>query len=228
MTSDDITLTLTMGGRPDALRKTFASLQPVFQPRHVVAGNDFRDPACSAILKEFFPHAVEIFPEQQLGHHRIMDAILKNVATPYVFHIEDDWLFNEHLDLGAAKQLLAHDKSVSQVCFRDVSDFPFNAEDITRIEHIDLSCARYARLDKLHPQWHGFTFNPSLFSAQLLQDIGTFAHYKKERHISRFLRKRGRFVAFLEPGACVHFGEISLANPKPKNLLQKIKKKLFG
>ncbi len=227
-TNDEITLTLTMGGRPEALRKTFSSLKPLFQPEHVVAGNDFRDAACSAILKEFFPDAVEIFPKQHLGHHKIMDAILANVETPYVLHIEDDWLFNENLDLETARQLLVHLPSISQVCFRDISDFHLNSEDASRIERMDLGWTQFARLDKLHEQWHGFTFNPSLMQVQLLREIGSFTCFKKERHISRFLRKKGRFVAFLEPGACVHFGEVSLANPKPKNLLQKIKRKLFG
>ena len=139
-TNDEITLTLTMGGRPEALRKTFSSLKPLFQPEHVVAGNDFRDAACSAILKEFFPDAVEIFPKQHLGHHKIMDAILANVETPYVLHIEDDWLFNENLDLETARQLLVHLPSISQVCFRDISDFHLNS-------YSDNDCYQDSRCD---------------------------------------------------------------------------------
>lgn len=88
---------------------------------------------------------------------------------------------------------------------------------------------RYARLDNLHDQWHGYTFNPHLISMDTLREIGKFGAFKKERHVSRFLRKKGKYVAYIKPGACHHIGEDhSVSNPsqKDKGIIARIVKQI--
>lgn len=87
----------------------------------------------------------------------------------------------------------------------------------------------YARLDVLHDQWHGYTFNPHLISTDTLREIGKFGAFKKERHVSRFLRKKGKYVAYIQPGACQHIGEDqSVSNPSQKDdgIIARIVRKL--
>lgn len=224
-----ITLTLTIGRRPELLRTTLASLLPKFDFEHVIAVNDFRDEATNQVFREMCPRGELIVPSQQLGHHRAVDELYARVRTMFVFHCEDDWLFDTHLDLAAAITLLRSTPAASSVCVRKTEDFHFSSDVSKKILLSSANDVRYARLDGLHDQWHGYTFNPHLISMDTVREIGKFGAFKKERHVSRFLRKKGKFVAYMQPGTCHHIGEDnSVSNPSQKDngFIARILKKL--
>ena len=86
-----------------------------------------------------------------------------------------------------------------------------------------------AKLTKLHDQWHGFTFNPHISPITMWKATQGFQNFKKERHISRWFRKRNQYNLFLKNGVCHHIGwENSLANPPKTTWWQKTKAKIFG
>lgn len=228
---DDITLCLTIGNRPVELDKTLASLLQVATFSHIIAINDFGDKESNEVFYRHCPHGILINLGKHVGHHAAVDAMYQRVSTTYIFHCEDDWLFTNKPLFEEAKILLEA-QNISQVCFRKIEDFPFYEEQKTILDLSTYQEISYHRIDFLHAQWFGFTFNPSLFKRVLWQEAGSFSSFNKERHISKWQRKKRHFVAYIYPGSCHHIGDnFSVAHSNKKTSILKswrriIKKKL--
>ena len=227
-----VTLCLTIGKRPDLLKRTLESLLASVQFKHIIAINDFRDEATNEMFKRLCPEGQLISLDHQLGHHKAVDHMYRLISTPYVFHCEDDWVFDESIDLHSAMLLLEANANISQVCLRKVADFRMPEDARALILDCEENGHRYHRLDKLHAQWHGFTFNPHLAKLDVWKQLGGFAPFKKERHISRHIRSQGGFTAYMFPGCCEHIGEFqsvspSAANPTGFSLWRKKLKRFF-
>lgn len=219
--NSEIDLCLTIGRRPSLLRQTLESLLHRANFKQIIAINDFRDPATNDVFNELCPEGILINMNEQLGHHRAVDLMYSKVSSPYILHCEDDWLFTSELMLDESMQLLRWNKNIGSVCLRKIEDFNLNEEqELKKIieQHGDI---KFCRLDGTHEQWHGYTFNPHVTSLSQWRRLGPYSAFKKERHISRKLRSAGTFVAYLQPGSCVHIGvDDSVSNP--------IKKSNFG
>lgn len=220
-----VTLTLTMGRRPELLAESLESLLQHHEFAHIIGINDFGDEATNDVFRQYCPKGTLISLDSPSGHHAAIDRLYKDLRTPYVFHCEDDWLFENAPDIQTAVGLLSADRSITQVCFRQLSDFGLAPPEATKIVKVRFGAASYSRLDGLHAQWHGYTFNPHLIAATTLAEIGPFARFKKERHVSRWLRKQGRFVAYLDPGSCRHLGFDCSVSIRP-TLKERVVKKI--
>lgn len=226
---ENITLCLTIGRRPELLRQTLTSLFEKCYFEHVIAVNDFGDQETNNVFLELCPHGILINQENHIGHHSAVNKMYQKVKTEYIFHCEDDWYFDKSLDLLQYIEILKNNTESISVCLRKLSDFSFLDDDLAKIEYLDTSPIKTARLTQLHDQWHGYTFNPHIISVETWKKIGNLSVYKKERHISRHLRKKGKYVLFLQDGICYHIGEDnSIANPPKHNIFLKIKAKIFG
>lgn len=210
---ESVTLCLTIGKRPDLLKRTLESLLPRFEFEHVIAINDFRDAPTNEMFRSLCPNGQLISLDHQLGHHKAVDHMYGLITTPFVLHCEDDWIFDPSMNLGSAMDLLKSNPHISQVCLRKVTDFHLTEDDQKRVLECQDNGLNYHRLDSLHPQWHGYTFNPHLARLELWTQLGGFAQFKKERHISRHLRSKGRFTAYMNPGCCEHIGELQSVSP---------------
>ena len=203
---DRITHCLTIGRRPDLLRQTLDSIGPL-RALSTLAINDFGDEETSAVLRKLCPNGRIVGPGHHLGHHPAVDAMYTEVQTPYILHGEDDWCFSRTDFLADALRLLEAEPLISVVCFRATLDIPLSDKDRAKIVTEARAGIRYERLDALHPQWYGYSFNPHLARRSMWQERGGFSQFEKERHLSRHLRARGQYVAFLLPKACRHIGE---------------------
>lgn len=213
---DDVTLCLTMGKRPEELKRTLQKLLALQSFARVIAINDFRDEPTNQAFLEVCPDGELICLDRQLGHHGAVDYMYGKVQTPYVFHCEDDWLFDESLDLNKAISLLNALPAAAQVCFRDLQDCYLTDEEKKQAKRCNEQGVDYYRIDHLHPQWYGFTFNPSVFRIDLWRSLGSLSSYKKERHISRKLRSQGQYTVYMAPGPCTHIGEGVSVSQQPK------------
>lgn len=218
---DRLTFCMTMGRRPDLLDQTLQSLTGLAE-MPVRAVNDFGDEATNDIFRSYFPQGTLLCPDARLGHHKAVDWLYGEVKTPYIFHNEDDWLFSRTDFLEDAIALLEADATIASVCFRDTEDFGFDEGERRAISNHDLNGIRYRRLDALHDQWHGYTFNPHVARRDLWAGLNGFSGFGKERHISRTLRARGLYVAFLMPPACCHIGEGRSTAPRPVGPLKRL------
>jgi hypothetical protein len=208
-----VTLCLTIGKRPDLLKRTLDSLLCQVQFSSIIAINDFRDEATNDMFRTLCPEGQLISLDHQLGHHKAADYMYERITTPYVLHCEDDWLFDSSIDLNSAMRLLDSDPQISQVCLRKISDFHLSEADRARVLEVQHAAQPYYRMDPLHAQWHGYTFNPHLAKLDLWNSLGGFSQFEKERHISRNLRSKGRFTAYIKPGCCEHIGELKSVSP---------------
>ncbi len=226
---NQVTLCLTIGRRPILLKRTLESLISKFDFKQVIAINDFRDEPSNAVFKAICPNGLLLNLAEQVGHHKAVDAMYSMVKTPFIFHCEDDWLFDTPLEIDKGVNLLISNPNMTSVCYRKLIDFHLNQKDLDRVEFHEFEGMRYARLDGLHDQWHGYTFNPHLIRADFWRLLGGFSSFKKERHVSRWVRSRGGFVAYLESGPCFHIGDDdSVSNPAKQSLWQKMKDKFHG
>lgn len=218
--SNNITLCLTIGKRPQELTQSLTSLLHFVDFEHIIAINDFGDTATNDALLACCPNATLIDLGRNLGHHKAVDYMYSNVKTDYIFHSEDDWLFTAMPDLDSAKALL--DKpAVTSVGFRRIDDFIYDETARQKLTTLPAPFDDYVRADHLHDQWHGYTFNPHLAKKDLWQRYAPFAKFKKERHISRYLRKSGRYIVYQKHGVCHHIGHDSVS--RPPTLWQKIR-----
>ena len=228
MLIEDITLCLTIGKRPKELRQTLISLFDKYEFKHIVAINDFRDEETNQVFHELCPHGMLINQTKQVGHHRAVDAMYQQVTTPYIFHCEDDWLFDQPLEMEKYIELLNNDQNANMICFRKVSDFSFTEEQISQVKYYDTKPLATARVDFTHPKWHGYTFNPHIASISTWKNTGGFSQFNRERDISIYFRKRNKYNLFLKEGVCHHIGENSVSKPKNQSLLRKIQSKILG
>jgi hypothetical protein len=202
-----VTFCFTIGLRPDHLARTLASLAPIMAQATVLAVNDFGDAPTNTAFARGCPHGILVQTTPKIGQHAAVDAMYRRVTTPFVFHCEDDWMFDRNDIVPSALALLATDAAMSGVGFRHMSDFPAEIGQSPSIRRTTAAGVQHLRLDDLHDQWYGYSFNPHLARLATWQQTGGFAQFKKERHISRYLRARGQHIAFLDPGACHHIGD---------------------
>lgn len=222
MFEDDITLCLTIGRRPCLLRATLESLKEL-PNMPVLAINDFMDEETNAVFREMCPKGRLIEPGRHLGHHGAVDLMYSYVNTPYIFHCEDDWLFNRTDFLQDALKVLDSDPQISSVHFRATDDIPLQDTDRTFISVDTRDGVPIEILTAVHAQWYGYSFNPHLARKLLWQEVGKFSKFKKERHLSRFLRNQERYMAFLASEACRHIGDGHSTTKQKMTLAKRLK-----
>lgn len=209
----DVTLCMTMGGRPDLLRQSLQSISNKYEFPHVIAVNDFNDPRCDEVFFEFFPMGALISDGVKRGHHGAVNELYENVRTKYIFHTEDDWVFDKDIDFDKVKIFLEKEKNITSFCFRDIYSF-LGESELSKIKSSLSNDVSFFDLSKVHDEWYFYTFNPHLIKRETVELLGDYRAYKKERHISRFFKKQEMFVAYSNPGICVHIGDgASVANP---------------
>ena len=230
MKATNTTLCLTIGKRPELLRQTLDSLISKIEFEHVIAINDFNDEETNTVFRELCPQGQLINLGIQVGHHAAVDYMYSQVKTKYIFHCEDDWFFEHTPDIESYKAYLNQYRRMTCICLRKWSDFHFDEKQIAQLKFEDSDFIRTVHMDHMHEQWHGYSFNPHFAQKDLWQSFsGGFSKFKKERHISRYLRSKNRKMIYLAEGLCHHIGQHdSIANPPPKNWFAKLNAKVFG
>jgi len=200
-----VTVVLTSCGREDLLARTLGSFLVHHRPGRFVIVEDSADADLAARVAARHPGIEVLANAARLGQLPSIDRAYATVTTPLVLHLEDDWEFTGPVDFAGAAGLLDHRADVNAVCFRRLRDLSF--KERIRGRRFGAGSGRYARLDHLHPDWHGHTFNPTLLRHATWGEIGPFARLGNERTISRAVKDRGGFVAYQLPGVCGHIGD---------------------
>ncbi|MEI7790713.1 MAG: SEC-C metal-binding domain-containing protein [Alphaproteobacteria bacterium] len=187
----DITVVMTSCNRHDLLARTlesFCAHETEGRVARILVGEDGdADPGevCRRFGAEYFRTG------ERVGQIKLIDRLYSMVDTPYIFHLEDDWLFDRSGFMEKSRALLEADPKTLLVWLRAWND---------TFEHP----VGYAAPDRSWGQmafdfcgfWHGFTFTPSLrrLSDYRLLPGGGFQHLP-----------RTIFVKAYKPAAALRF-----------------------
>lgn len=202
--SGDITLVVTSCGRFDLLEETLVSLdaaEPDGFARKIII-EDSGDEAMAARIRARFPDCDLIFNQPNLGQMRSIDRAYEAVETPYVFHCEDDWRFGPEPFLQTCRNLLLTHPDISVACVRRPDEL--HPKFQARLTPLEDGVA--VMPPDAHPEWFGYSFNPSLVRLDTWKRYGPFAGHGSEEVLSYRLKRDGFTLAFLTPGSAVHIG----------------------
>lgn len=129
-----------------------------------------------------------------------------SVETPFIFHCEDDWLFDPVAFIPGCFEVLLSDKNASQVTVRDAE-----CQKVSGILPEQVTCSagdqKYEKSRNLRiKDWGHYSFNPSLLRKDLWSEIGPFQKFYRESDINDACMIRGLTSARLVPGVCRHIG----------------------
>ena len=203
----DVTLCITSCDRLPLLQETLRSFLPAHKQyfAETIIIEDGRSKAVKRWLKAAHPNVRLIMNTFKLGHLRSVDRMYEEVKTPYIFHGEDDWLFENQDVILPCKRLLEADDSIDLVCVRKLTDM--RSGHFHEAQFHELNGVRFYVLPlEAHSFWGAFTFNPSLVRRRLWEQYGPYNQYVTEAGISARMKADGKKAVFLDPGSCVHIG----------------------
>ena len=204
-------LLIITDGRRDLLERTLESAKqnlPEFENKIII--NDCQDPLFKSFLNSLYDYEV-YHNHEKLG---FAGAIQKGwdalSPTDYVFHLEEDFTFNEKVDIDKMKEILQDDK----ICQVSLKRQKWGAEIDGFIED---NPQDYEQMDGYVRHRNFFTTNPSLYKYDLTK-IG-FPQVKRSEHeFSQKLFNLGFYSAILggkfDPPKVTHTGVNQSVNAK--------------
>lgn len=201
---DLITTVLTSCGRWEFLVQSLDTFLAHHEPGRFVLVEDSADRGFAKRVADRYPQIEVVLNEPRIGQHCAIDKAYGMVATPYILHLEDDWFFTGAMDVDDARRLLEEKPEVVSVCFSVFRRLKLRQRIFKSVfRH---GAHRYARLDRAHRDWHGYSFYPTLLSRATWEGHGPYAKFQNERAISRYMKDQGKWVAYQLPGVGIHVG----------------------
>lgn len=230
----DVTVCVTSCGRLDLLDQTLSSFLAFNHGPRLLISEDSTGPGIISEVERRYPDATVLSGQQRLGLMGSIDRLYGAVSTPYIFHLEDDWIFDGPVDWEAAKSLLHSNAGIANVSLRAFDEIkPRFRQRSTMLDHAERSFA-VMRVDA-HPEFFGWSSNPGLIRRDLYERYKPFARLMHDQ-MSGLIKSNGQTVAYLLPGVARHIGQgRNVTDPqmpaRPKNkiakLLRAVRKKLY-
>lgn len=214
----DVTVTITSCGRYDLLKRTLDSFLKTntYPVSEILVSEDSEDQSMkNKILAEYHDKITLIFNEKNLGLLGSLDNLFSKVKTKYIFHIEDDWEFddNNHKYIQESKDILENNSNINQVWIRSDAPKEWFDKNILSINNTKFSLVNEHHLDL----WSGFSFNPGLRRTKDYETLfpnGFKHHHIKELPIvhseyacNHHVNKFGYRAAILLNTCCRHIGD---------------------
>lgn len=240
-----VTLTITTCKRLPLFIKTMESFMRSCVDKHLIKEficvDDNSSEEDRKVMQEKFPFFKYIFkgPESK-GHAKSMQIIAREaVKTPYIFHMEDDWLFLNPISLSDLIEILIDSNkfNVKQVCVnKNYMEVPERriiggAEKYTQgnlryfiHEHVKTEDDRrkfylkHGRGSSCN-YWPHYTLQPSLVVSEIFKEI----EFEEVKHFERIFANKyeakGWRTAFHQEINCRHIGRLirEAGQPGKKN-----------
>jgi hypothetical protein len=231
---DEVTVCLTSCGRPDLLQRTLDSFHRFNPGGRIIISEDCADPELIDVIAASHPDARILSGPERLGQMRSIDRLFSEVETPYLFHLEDDWLFDGPVNWRAAIELLATRDDVANVSVRAFSEIKEKYRQ--RSDALTLQGETFRLMHRdAHPEFFGWSNNPGLMRTSLYTAYAPFARLRHDQ-MSALIKRDGRCEAYFVPGVAHHIGQsrnvkdpTTPARPKSKaaKWLRWLKKRLY-
>jgi len=222
----DVSVVVTSYNRPDLLKRTLESfnnaIQYDFGPKIVI--DDFSSLEFTDEIREVCKSCgfTYIGMPYKCGQLKCIDSAYRAIRTPYIFHCEDDWLFEnnsetKHNLIDNMKQLLEYDNDAVVILAR--KDCPLGS--INQVKQTHNGIGYYQHNLWWNGQWGGYTLNPGLIrKSDYETHINSFYnHFTDESKVSVYYLKLGKYILNLdETQQCYyHIGEGRSNDPHLSN-----------
>ncbi len=203
----DYTVVLTSCGRFDLLAETLKSLIANLDvpPAKIIVIEDSGDAAVKDVCASMNAPIEVLINRPQLGQMRAIDKAYGAVATPYVFHCEDDWQFTRSGFIRESHVVLEACPDVSMVGLRPRSELNPRVRDLPSQTINGVGAFLYD--PTRHPEYFGYSFNPGLRRLADYHRFAPFADVGHEPEVSLAFKQAGFRMANLDEPAAVHIGE---------------------
>jgi len=198
-----ITLVLTSCNRVDLLDKTLESIgSEVLQSlEHKIIIDDSGNDSVKDYFSKYDSSWQIILNEENIGQPKSVDKAYSFVTTPYIFHCEDDWLFDPSFSLQGCVDILNYESNSLQVTFRKDCPHPVDPQIRSTPNGVDYQL----KVPGWNGEWYGFTYNPSLFRKSAYDSLGKYQGFR-EQDISRLYYDKGFFSYALTKKYVEHIG----------------------
>lgn len=163
----------------------------------------------------------------QKGHPHSMNIIREIVKTPFLFHMEDDWLFYRKFEyIKTCLDVITSDSRYGQ-CLVNLNYSELPSDNITGgIFQRTMNSTAYYKHEYYPNQedmpekfkgvsncayWPHFSFRPSLLNTRIFREVGEFnvggAHFEME-YAHRYV-SHGFISCFLPHISCKHIGRLT-------------------
>ena len=229
-----VTICVTSCARLDLLQRTMESFRRLNTGGRFLLSEDSADAVTTAAVRAAYPDVTVLDGPKRLGLMNSIDRIYSRVDTPYIFHLEDDWLFETGVDWEGAIALLEARKDVANVTVRAFDEI--KAKYGSRSSRFELNGREFQimRLDA-HPEFFGWSPNPGLIRTDLYLSHAPFVRMLPDQ-MSALIKKEGQVQAYMLPGVARHIGHGRNApdptmpprpTSQPAKLLRAVKKRFY-
>jgi glycosyltransferase involved in cell wall biosynthesis len=162
----EVTVVLTACNRPDLLDRTMESFvqNNTYPIKEFIIIDDGLVEGCNDFLKDKYDLPFTfLYNTVKLAQIRSIDLAYSRVKTPYIFHMEEDWLFLLPGFIEKSMEIMETDPNVVTVWLRSPQDktlqHPYSEET-----YKTKNGTEYKKCHVFYPNgiWNGFTLNPSL------------------------------------------------------------------
>ena len=214
----NISFVLTSCGRFDLLEQTIASMEPwVFDFAEKIVIDDSGRP--HEVLDKLQERGFLVLSNStRKGQHYSIDRAYSQATCPYIFHCQDDWMFDQCPNLDLARYILDINPRLSQVCFSDFeaghkTKYPHDYKrrlDAMKFTVVDYNGVtwRYPAfsLSRKRPASRSYPFTPHLIKRTTVDRFFPYSQYFAEYDLAREAQWQGYTVVYQSPGTCVHIG----------------------
>lgn len=223
------TVILTSCGRFDLLEETIRSFVTYFSVHQLIVAEDSGDHAGAAAIAGKFPFVDMRVNDPRLGQMASIDKAYAGVETPFVLHLEDDWRFHQGCNLDHVATILESSPRLSLVTIAN-RRYAMKYGRSARIS--ETGGLRLREFEpEAHPDWFGYSFNPSVVRIARWNELGPFANYRTEGELSRMAKLCGLGIAMHVPAIAEHTGDSRhVPDPfqplRPRRFVQKLNRSI--
>jgi hypothetical protein len=209
-----ITFTITSCNRIDLLEKTLNSFMSInsYEIDEFIMSDDSGDEEISKYLNEKYGDKFKIISNNpRVGLSKSLDNLFGNAKNEFIFHCEDDWMFDKNPNLiSDSLSILIENPDIYQVSVRHgycnphkpVGEKQFTS---TSVEYFILS--QHFRTMPTQV-WNGYSWNPGLRrkSDYLKMFPNGVSEFGDEYDCANYTRNFNYKSAILVNTACYHLG----------------------
>lgn len=224
-----VTLFITSCGRPNLLKITLESFLKYnsYPIEEVILCEDSGDKGIVDFVKDILPYKITFcYNETRIGQMKTIGKYSNLIRTPYVFHLEDDWLFYDYGFIELSFRIMDSDPNISQVLLPDQSQRIFKKININNPLCYKVTTVGYKEDRELNV----FSWNPGLKHLDIAMLRIPYEPWDDEYTIQLAVNKLGKYAVIPNhdnrsiKGFCKHIG----ANDHINNIIKGTNEIIIG